>query len=64
MTLIDILRSSVKKYPHYPAFTIKRGFRTLTLTYAQLYDLSLRVACLLERTGIQPGENVLLLAPN
>ncbi len=64
MTLIDILRSSVKRYPHYPALTIKRGFRTLTLTYTQLYDLSLRIACLLERTGIQPGENVLLLAPN
>jgi len=64
MTLCDILCTSVKKYPHHPAFTIKRGFRTITLTYTQLYELSLRVACLLQKTGIKPGESVLLLAPN
>jgi len=64
MTLVDILRSSVKKYPHAPAVTIKRGFRVLTLSYVQLYELSQKIACFLAKSGIQPGENIVILAPN
>jgi long-chain acyl-CoA synthetase len=64
MTVIDLLFASVKRYPNAPAVTIKRGYRTLTLTYTQLYDLARSVAGLLQKHGIRPGENVVLLAPN
>ena len=64
MTLIDILKRSARKYPHGTAVTIKRGFRTLNLTYKELYDLSKKVALFLKDHGVKKGDNVVLLAPN
>jgi len=64
MTLIDILKRSVRKYPDATAVTIRRGFRTLNLTYKELYDLSKKVSLFLKDQGVKKGDNVLLLAPN
>ncbi len=64
MTLVDILKRSARKYPHETAVTIKRGFRTLNLTYKELYDLSKKVALFLKDHGVKNGDNVVLLAPN
>lgn len=64
MTLIDILKNSAKKYNKRPAFTIKRGYRTITFSYQEILALAQRVATLLKEHNIQPEENVILLAPN
>ncbi len=64
MTLVDILKRGARKYPDKKAVTIKRGFRTLNLTYKELYDLSKQVAVFLEDLGIKKGEKVILMAPN
>ena len=64
MTLSDLVRTSAHKYADAPALTMKRGYRTYTLSYIELYKLAQRVALLLADHGIVPGENVVLLAPN
>lgn len=64
MTLVDILHNSAQQHPNCAAVTMKRGYRTVTLTYAELYTLAKRVAVLLADNGIQPGENIVMLAPN
>jgi len=58
MTLVDILKRGARKYPDKKAVTIKRGFRTLNLTYKELYDLSKQVAVFLEDLGIKKGEKL------
>ncbi len=64
MTLIDLLHKTARALPNHPAMTIKRGYRTYTISYKELYDLAQRCAVLLQESGITPGENVVLLAPN
>lgn len=64
MTLVDLVRLSAQRYADKPALTMRRGYRTYTLSYQELYDLAKRIAMLLADRGIEPGENVVLLAAN
>lgn len=46
------------------AIVYRSGIRRRSCSYALLHDLSLRMNGLLERKGINPGDRVLLWAPN
>ena len=62
--LTSILKENAKRFALSPALTMQMGYRTITLTYAQVYDLARKVALLLEENGIGKGDPVLLCAPN
>jgi len=64
MLLTDILEKNVKEYPDRTALVMQMGYRSVTLSYGDVYDLSLKVACFLESNGVEKGDKVLLLAPN
>jgi len=64
MILTQILKQNSKKFPSVPALTMRMGFRTVTLTYKDVYDVSLKIALLLQHDGVKKGDAVLLLAPN
>jgi len=64
MLLTDILEKSVKEFPNNIALVMRMGYRTVSLTYKEVYDLSIRIACFLEKNGVKNGDNVLLIAPN
>lgn len=62
--LTDMLEQNVRRYPDRPALTMRMGYRTVSLTYAQTHELSRRVAGFLARNGVGRGDAVLILAPN
>ncbi|MDA2922317.1 AMP-binding protein [Patescibacteria group bacterium AH-259-L07] len=64
MILTKILEKNAKEFANRSALTMRMGYRTVSLTYKDVYDLSLGVACLLQRKGVKKGDKVLLLAPN
>jgi long-chain acyl-CoA synthetase len=64
MVLTEVLEENAKKFKNVPALTMKMGFRIVTLTYGEIYDLSRCVAVLLEKNGVGKGDSVILLAPN
>src|SRR3990172_6249771 len=64
MTLTDLFLQSTSRFAHYPALTMRMGYRTVTLTYADVERVSMRVASLLEAAGVGKGDCVLLCAPN
>lgn len=64
MVLTQILKRNAKDFPNVPAMTMKMGFRTISMTYKDVYDLSRCVALLLEKNGVNKGDKVILLAPN
>lgn len=64
MTLIDLIKRSAQQHADRPALTMKVGYRTVTLTYAQLYEQARAVAGFLAKHGVGQGDRVLLLAPN
>lgn len=64
MTLVDLVRISAQRYADNPALTMRRGYRTYTLTYQELYIMAKRIALFLADHGIEPGQNVILLASN
>lgn len=43
---------------------MRMGYRTVSLSYQELYDLARKVAVFLEKEGVKKGDKVLLLAPN
>lgn len=64
MVLTQILINNAKKFPKALAMTMKMGFRTVCMTYKDVYDVSRKIALLLEQEGVGKGDKVLLLAPN
>jgi len=64
MVLSTIVKNNAQKFPSNSALTMRMGFRTVTLTYKNVYDISRQVALLLQAHGVQTGDKVLLLAPN
>ncbi len=64
MILTEILEKNAKDLPNKTALTMKMGYRTVSLTYQDVYDLSFNIACFLEKQGLQKGDKVLILAPN
>lgn len=64
MTLNQILIQSSEKFANQPALTMPIGFRTVTLTYAEVYTLARQTAVLLAQQNVQPGDKVLICAPN
>jgi long-chain acyl-CoA synthetase len=64
VVLTELLVRNAKHYPTTSALTMRMGFRTIHLTYKDVYDVSRKIALLLEKNGINKGDKVLLLAPN
>lgn len=64
MTLNQIVETSSKKFANQTALTMQMGFRTVNLTYADVYELAQKVAVLLAQNNINPGDKVLICAPN
>lgn len=64
MTLNSILDYNAKVRPHERALSMKIGYRTKTLNYREVYDLSMKVAHHLQTHGVRGSDKVLLLAPN
>jgi len=64
MILTSILEHNAKKYPHKTACLMHMGFRTITLSYGQMYELAQKIAIMLEQEGINKGDKVLVCAPN
>lgn len=62
--MIDILEKGAKKFGDKTALTMRMGYRAVSLSYKDVYDLSLKTACFLEKNGLKKGDKVLLLAPN
>ncbi len=64
MLLTDYLEKNLEKFPDKTAFVMKMGYRTVSLTYKDVYTLSVKIACFLDEHGVGKGDKVLLLAPN
>lgn len=64
MILNDILIKNASKFPNKTACSIQLGFRNFKLTYQETYLLAQKVATLLEQQNMQPGDRVLICAPN
>ncbi len=64
MILTEILEKNNREFLNKTALVMRMGYRTVFLTYRDVYDLSLKIACFLENKGLQKGDKVLLLAPN
>src|SRR3990167_1819741 len=64
MTLNQIVETSSKKFANQTALTMQMGFRTVNLTYADVYELAQKVAVLLAQNNINPGDKVLICANN
>lgn len=62
-TLVDLF-STFKNRGNSAAFVYRTGVRRFTFSYGELYDLALRMARLLEESGVGAGDRVLLWAPN
>ncbi|HEX2221344.1 MAG TPA: class I adenylate-forming enzyme family protein, partial [Candidatus Limnocylindria bacterium] len=63
-TLIDLLDRSAERYGDRPALVIKPGFRTRVWRYGDIAELVPRVAGVLRRAGVEPGDRVLIWAVN
>jgi long-chain acyl-CoA synthetase len=64
MILTDILENSARKYAQRPALSMRMGYRTTTLTYAQVFQHVRLIARYLIEQGIEQGDCILLCAPN
>ncbi|MFA6263571.1 MAG: AMP-binding protein [Candidatus Babeliales bacterium] len=64
MNLVEMLRTSAQKFAHLPALSMLMGYRTVRLTYAELYTMAQQVALLLEAKGCAKGDRVIICAPN
>ncbi len=64
MLLTSILEKNAKERPDKTALTMRMGYRTVALSYREVYDLSLKTACFLQKQGVEKDDKVLLLAPN
>lgn len=64
MILNEILERNAVEYPVSPALTIRMGYRTVSLNYKQVYDLSRKISLFLQQQGIGKGDKVIIFAPN
>lgn len=62
-TLIDLF-NTFEALGDKTAFVNRTGVRRLVVSYGELYDLSLKMATLLEKNGVAAGDRVLLWGPN
>lgn len=63
-SLGQLIKKASLTYQDKVAFDIKRGFRTQRFTFSQVWELSLKLACLLQKEGIRQGERVVIWSPN
>lgn len=64
MILTAILEKNAIESPGKTALCMRMGYRTVSLTYKDVYELSKKTAILLQKKGLKKGDKVLLLAPN
>ena len=64
MILTTILEKNSRKFGNYPALTMRMGYRTISLTYQEVYDTARCVALFLEKNQINKGDTLLICAPN
>jgi long-chain acyl-CoA synthetase len=64
MILSKILEESAQNFPNKPALTMRVGYRTLTLSFKDVFEMAKRVAVFLDKNGIKKGDKVLIFAPN
>ena len=64
MLLTQLIEENAEKHPRKTALTMRMGYRTVSLTYKELFDNARKIACFLEKNGVSKGDKVLLLAPN
>ena len=64
MILTDILEKTAKKYPNAKALTMRMGYRNVSLTFQQVYEMAKKVALFLEQRGMKKGDKVLIFAQN
>jgi long-chain acyl-CoA synthetase len=64
MILTTFLESNAQKIPTLPALTMKMGFRTVSLTYHDVYIYAQKTALFLEKNNLHKGDVLLLCAPN
>jgi long-chain acyl-CoA synthetase len=62
--LTTLLEESAKKFPKKPALTMQMEYRTVQLSYEEVYSLSKKIACFLSANEIEKGDKIILLAPN
>ena len=60
----QFLRAYAREHHERIAYEIKRGFRTATLSFADVYSLSLKTATLLQQCALQKGDTVAIWSPN
>lgn len=63
-TLWQLLEESSERFADRTALQMRRGYRTVRLTYRELAQASLGVAAHLETLGLKQGDRVLMLGPN
>lgn len=64
MILNKILEQSAINYSDKTALTMKMGYRTVNMSYKEVYELSKKIAVFLEKNGVDKGDRVLICAPN
>ena len=64
MILNEILERNAIEYASFPALTMRMGYRTVSLNYKQVYDLSRKIALFLQKQGVGKGDKVIIFAPN
>ncbi len=64
MILIDYLKTNAQTFPNRTALTMRMGYRTVSLTYGQVYQYAQKVATFLQQHNVKKGDKVLVLAPN
>lgn len=63
-TIVDFLRDATARHGRREALLIKPAFRYVRWTYHKLWKDSGRVASLLQRRGLQKGDQAILWGPN
>jgi len=64
MVLTEILEKNAQKFKNKTALTMLIGYRTVSLSYEDVYKISSKVAVFLTHEGLKKGDKVLILAPN
>lgn len=64
MLLTNLLKTSAQQFADKPALTMKMGYRTVSLTYAEVFEMAKKISVFLDQQGVKKGDKVLLLAPN
>ena len=63
-TIVDFLRDAAERHGPRDALLIKPAFRYIRWTYTRLWEDSGRVATLLQRRGLNKGDQAILWGPN